>query len=189
MHRPLEYDSRLAKVSFALCLVAFGVVSTSCSASGESGAAPRRAISSEARLSAVVPVGWKATGLDTAKPIFLLAVRSKANPTHDDCGRVAGVRTVSQLTVSEVTADQPDEGDRRSAQELSYPPRPSKFGPGTGSGIRQFTPDEDCGEHHQTIRFTDHGRSFVAQLDFAADDPVQRRVDAYAILNSLKIRP
>ena len=146
-------------------------------------------VAPEARLSAMVPPGWKTTDLDTAKPTFSLSVRSKANPTHDDCGRAAGLRVVSMLTVSGVTADHPDQGDRMAATELTYPPRPSNFGPRTGSGIRQFTPDEDCGEHHQTIRFTDHGRRFVAQFDLAADDPVQRRADAYEILNSLKIRP
>jgi len=145
-------------------------------------------VAPEARLSATLPPRWKATDLDTTKPMFSLSVHSKANPTHDDCGRAAGVRIVSALTVSEVSAEQPDEGDRMSATELTYPPRPSSFSPRTGSGIRQFTPDEDCGEHHQTIRFADHGRSFVAQLDFAADDPVQRRADAYEILNSLTIR-
>jgi hypothetical protein len=147
------------------------------------------AVSHEAGISAVVSAGWKTSGLDTAKPTFSLSLWSDANGRHDDCGRDAGVRMVIQLSVSEVKADQPDEGDQASPTELTYPPRPSQFGPGSGSGLRQFTPDEDCGEHHQTIRFTDHGRRFVAQLDFAADDPHQRRADAYEILNSLEVQP
>jgi hypothetical protein len=124
-------------------------------------------------ISAQVPNGWHQRSVDPTQ----LAVFTQTWFIDENCGAKKDYTTARvDLT--------PDPGFGPAPI-----PRPEHFNATQGTGVQtgeEFA-DIPCGSTSQSITFTDHGKTWKANVSFGRDTAKKRRAEAFRILDSLRL--
>jgi hypothetical protein len=126
-----------------------------------------------AGISAKVPKGWHQR---LPNDPIQLAVHTDSWFVGENCDRKTDYTTVL-LSITRVTT----------FNAAPSPSRPEHFDATQGTGLESGGADLPCGMTTQAIPFTDKGKEWVANVSFGRDAPERRHVQAYSILDSLRL--